>query len=382
MSAPAVAFYVTGHGLGHATRVIAVMQALQELGPPVRLFARTAAPAAFFAQHLGTAVTVVPGAVDVGMVQHDSLRLDKAASLAAYAAFLAERPDRAASEARWLETVGAVLVVGDIPPVAFEAAAAAGVPGVAITNFSWDWIYARYVAEEPAFAPLLRQIREAYARATVLLRLPLHGDLGAFPVIRDIPLIARRVPRPRAAVRALLGVAEDEPLVVLSFGGFDLYGIDFAHLGHLTGYRFAVSRPVPGAPHNVLGVPPDRVRHDELVAAADAVVTKPGYGIVSECLAHRIPVVYTSRGDFAEYGPLVAGLHRYTAAAFISNEDLLAGRWAPALERVVGAPLPAERLEPTGAAVAARALLEAAGMAAALGPGAAGTARPRGGAGG
>ena len=367
MSAPAAVFYITGHGFGHATRMIAVMQAIREVGPAVRLFARTSAPPALFAEHLGEAVTVVPGAVDVGTVQHDSLRLDKAASLTAYAAFLAERPDRVHCEARWLREVGAVLVVGDIPPLAFEVAAAAGVPGIAITNFSWDWIYASYVAQEQTQAPLLRQIREAYARASLLLRLPLHGDLSAFPVVRDIPLIARRVLRDRPAVRAALGLSEDVPLVVLSFGGFDLYGIDFGRLGHLDGYRFAVSRPLIGAPGNVLGVPRDRIRHDELVAAADAVITKPGYGIVSECLAHRIPVVYTSRGEFAEYGPLVEGLHRYTAATFISNADLLAGRWEASLRKVVGAVLPGERLEATGAAVAARILLEAAGLAAAVG---------------
>jgi len=367
MSAPAVVFYITGHGFGHATRMIAVMQALRELGPTVRLRARTSVPPALFAEHLGEAVAVVPGAVDVGTVQHDSLRLDKEASLRAYAAFLAERPDRVPSEARWLREVGAVLVVGDIPPLAFEAAAAAGVPGIAITNFSWDWIYAPYVAQRQTFAPLLHQIREAYARAGLLLRLPLHGDLSAFPVVRDIPLIARRILRGRSAVRAALGLSEGERLVVLSFGGFDLYGIDFARLGHLAGYRFAVSREVVGAPGNILGVPRDLIRHDELVAAADAVITKPGYGIVSECLAHRIPVVYTSRGEFAEYGPLVEGLRRYTAATFISNEDLLAGRWEASLRKVVGAPLPGERLEATGAAVAARTLLEAAGLAASVG---------------
>jgi len=111
----------------------------------------------------------------------------------------------------------------------------------------------------------------------------------------------------------------------------------------------------------------DRRYVDSAVAAADAVITKPGYGIVSECLAHRIPVVYTSRGEFAEYGPLVEGLRRYTAATFISNEDLLAGRWEASLRKVVGAPLPGERLEATGAAVAARTLLEAAGLAASVG---------------
>ena len=41
--------------------------------------------------------------------------------------------------------------------------------------------------------------------------------------------------------------------------------------------------------------------------AADVVVTKPGYGIIAECLANDTAIVYTSRGEFAEYDVLVDG---------------------------------------------------------------------------
>ena len=34
--------------------------------------------------------------------------------------------------------------MGDIPPLAFAAAAAAGVPAIALCNFTWDWIYGAY----------------------------------------------------------------------------------------------------------------------------------------------------------------------------------------------------------------------------------------------
>ena len=35
-----------------------------------------------------------------------------------------------------------------------------------------------------------------------------------------------------------------------------------------------------------------------LVGAADAVVSKPGYGIISECIANETAILYTSRGHF------------------------------------------------------------------------------------
>ena len=69
--------------------------------------------------------------------------------------------------------------------------------------------------------------------------------------------------------------------------------------------------------------------------ACDGVITKPGYGIVSECLANETRVLYTPRGSFAEYPCLVEGLQRYGVAELISNEDLYAARWLPALQRLM-----------------------------------------------
>ena len=44
--------------------------------------------------------------------------------------------------------------------------------------------------------------------------------------------------------------------------------------------------------------------------AADVVLTKPGYGVIAECLANDAALVYTSRGRFLEYQVLVEALPR------------------------------------------------------------------------
>jgi len=93
--------------------------------------------------------------------------------------------------------------------------------------------------------------------------------------------------------------------------------------------------------------------YEDLVAHADAVITKPGYGIVSDCLANRTPVLYTPRGRFAEYGALVAGLERFGVAAFIGNEDLLAGNWRGSLDALLRLPRTWPDLPANGAEVAA-----------------------------
>ena len=81
---------------------------------------------------------------------------------------------RVDAEAALLRPRRATVVVGDIPPLAFAAAARAGVPSVAVGNFTWDWIYGAYDAFERAGAGAShrRTIRDAYATATRALRLP------------------------------------------------------------------------------------------------------------------------------------------------------------------------------------------------------------------
>ena len=99
------------------------------------------------------------------------------------------------------------------------------------------------------------------------------------------------------------------------------------------------------------------LRYQDLVGASDAVMTKPGYGIVAECLTNGTPIIYTTRGRFAEYPCLVEGIQRYLPHAFISNDDLYAGRWQAALD----AAFAQERRRPAvavdGAQVAAETLL-------------------------
>jgi L-arabinokinase len=98
---------------------------------------------------------------------------------------------------------------------------------------------------------------------------------------------------------------------------------------------------------------PQGIAYPDLVNAADVVVTKPGYGIVAECLAHRTPVLFTPRGAFREQPLLVAGLQHYGRAIEIDNESLRLGNLQEALGRLLAQPQAAETLAVNGAEIAA-----------------------------
>ena len=69
-------------------------------------------------------------------------------------------------------------------------------------------------------------------------------------------------------------------------------------------------------------------------------MTKPGYGIVTDCIGAGTRLVYTDRGDFPEYPVMVAEMPRYLPASSRRTTDVREGRLGPALEAVLALPFP------------------------------------------
>ncbi|UWZ77923.1 hypothetical protein L9S41_09425 [Geoalkalibacter halelectricus] len=337
---PKIRYYISGHGLGHASRSCQIINTLRHRHPDVAVEVVSAAHEWFFRGFLDPSVPLRRAQLDIGVLQRDSLRMEEARTLGAYRTFLPERALLVAAESASLRASGVTLVACDIPPLALAAARAAGIPGVGIANFTWEWIYEDLAARHGDFDDVLSSVREDYRSASAYLRLPFHGPFPAGISCENLPLVARRAQLSRAAVRKRLGLVDGRRLALISFGGFGLQDCDFSALASLRDWVF-VSEARPGAPAaNFIVPPPQGLAYPDLVAAADVVVTKPGYGIVSEAIANGTAVLYTSRGEFREQDLLVAGLRRYARARFISNEQLLRGDWGADLDALLQQPLP------------------------------------------
>lgn len=357
-------YYISGHGFGHASRSIEVINALLALRPDVPVVVRTAAPRWLFDLTVRGAIGFEPLDTDPGVVQHDSLSLDAAETIRRADAYVRDLPALSAREAAWLRARDAGFVMADIPPLALDAAREAGVPAMALGNFTWDWIFRDY----PGGGGAADALGDVYRRAGRAFRLPLHGGFTTIPEVIDLPFIARRARHTPADTRARLGLPGGR-LALVSFGGYGVSGIDLDALSRTTGWSLLVSASVPfgsagvplaeaaarGALH-----PLDEpamyamgLRYEDVVAAVDVVVTKPGYGIISECVANDTALLYTDRGHFIEYDVLVREMPRYVRCAYLPQAALLTGHWQATLDALVARAAPPERPAVDGAAVAA-----------------------------
>ncbi|MCH8956128.1 hypothetical protein IIA28_12555, partial [candidate division KSB1 bacterium] len=257
-------------------------------------------------------------------------------------------------ESAFAAQAGANLIIADIPPLAFDIAKAAGIPGIGLANFSWDWIYQDYIDVMPEFDSLIQQIRSSYNKADLLLRLPFYGDLSAFPKIADIPLIARKAELSKERVLQLLEIAprKRHKLILLAFRTNDLKEVDFEKIESVQGFKF-ITLGLSKTYKNCINIPANFIRFPNLLNACDAAISKPGYGLVAEIIANQTRLLYTSRTDFVEYEVLVQGLKEYAVAKELSRVDFFAGNWQQPLEALLQQTSDWQRIELNGAEIAA-----------------------------
>jgi len=344
---PPIAFYISGHGFGHAARQVEIMNAVAVRRPDLRIMIRSEAARWLFERTVVPPFDLDARPCDTGVTQIDSLRLDEAKTIADARAFYTGLDDRADAEALLLGSRDVRLVVSDAPPLACAAAARAGIPSVVVTNFTWDWIYEAYGEHLGASPDLIPAIQKAYRLATAVWRLPMHGGFDAFrpQSVVDVPFVARHGRHAPEETKRRLGLPSNRRLVLPSFGGYGLEGLNLDALDLDDAWHVV---RVPDAAIYEAGL-----RYEDLVRAVDVVVTKPGYGIISECIANDTALLYTSRGRFAEYDVLVREMPKYLRCAHIEMDQLLAGRWRAALDAALRAPEPTQRPRTDGAVIVA-----------------------------
>ena len=357
---PTVFFYISGHGFGHAVRQITIINALGDLAPDVRMIVRTTAPPWLFERTVRHPIDLLPGETDTGVVQIDSLRPDEPETIIRARAFQKRFADLVAREVALLRSHRAALVVADAPPLACAAADDAGVPAVVCANFTWDWIYRDYRAQ-PGVTELVAAIGEDYARASAAWRMPVHGGFETIKNVLDIPLVARRgrALRDRRSARQRLGLPPDRPLALVSFGGYGLRQLPLDRLDCLRDWGVVVSSPgekplaLPPGIHNVRedAMYDAGLGYEDLVGAVDVVITKPGYGILSDCVANGAAMLYTPRGRFPEYEVMVRDMPRLLRCRCLESDAFGNGRWNEGLNELAAQPAPPEQPRVDGAEV-------------------------------
>ncbi|MCG8455602.1 MAG: hypothetical protein MI919_04920 [Holophagales bacterium] len=365
-----LAYFVSSHGFGHASRAAAVIEAVAEREPSVRFLIFTGTPRWFFEQSLGDRLLsrcqLLPWTTDVGLVQATAFDEDLGATVEALRAFLPLdppspfRPEALHRAARQVRAADARAVVADISPLGLAVAAHLGLPSALVENFTWDWIYRGYGDRrlEPFADALAPLFDGADLRLVAAPACSPTGSVGAGDGTQEVlPVapIARRARLPRPEVRRQLGVPSRARLVLVTMGGVpwryddldrqlgDRFRRDIAGEADGDGDSEGPWLVVAGGTEGELErrgrvvLLPHRspLYHPDLVRAADAVVAKLGYSTVAEVAAAGTRLGFIPRASFPESPPVEAWVRRHLPCRRLEGHQLLSGAWLDHLDALL-----------------------------------------------
>jgi len=349
-----IAYYISAHGYGHGVRSSAIIRAINERYPRITVHIVSDLPLSFLEHQTGKGRNPIrPGSFDVGMVQIDSIRVDVDATLERAVQFQGRRRERVEQESAFLASSRIDLVVADIPALPIEAAAFAGIPRIAVGNFGWDWIYSEFTALDSRWPAVVEMFREQYAKTNLLLRLPFCEAMEAFPRIEDLPLVARPGRSRRAEIAAMTGCDPRKKWILLSFTTLDWNEKALSRVEGLTEYEFLTVLPLKWERTNIHALDREAVAFSDVIASSDAVVSKPGFGILSDCIVNRKPLIYADRSNFLEYPVLEVSIRKYLAHLHIPASRLYDGELGESLDSIWARPGPEMELTAGGDIIAA-----------------------------
>ncbi|MDF0552112.1 glycosyl transferase [Kamptonema sp. UHCC 0994] len=333
MSRPVLYIAITNHGFGHAVRAASVAAAIQKLCPDILLIMVTTAPRWLLESYITGDFIHRPRAFDVGVVQSDSLNMDRGATLEKLRELRAQQRSIIASEVNFIKQNRVSLILADIPPLAAPIAKAAGIPCWMLSNFGWDFIYRDWGGE---FIEVANWISECFSQCNLLFRLPLHEPMSAFPNISDVGLTGGDPRYNLDEIRDKFGIkAPVEKTVLLTFGGLGLEQIPYHNLQHFPDWQFiSFDSQAPVLP-NLININNRDSRNSSLIPfrpvdfmpLCGRVISKPGYSTFSEALRLEVPIISLTREGFAESPVLLEGIQNYAHHQIISNADFFESNW-------------------------------------------------------
>jgi hypothetical protein len=342
---------ISSHGFGHLAQAGPVLGALARICRDLKVSVRSGLPPDRLRARIAAPFDLLPGHSDFGFVMVDAMRIDRAATGKAYRAWHADWEARVAAEARFLRRLSPDLVLTDVSYLPLAGAARAGLPALSMCSLNWADLFIHVFGREAWAGPIHAQILAAYRGAERFIRLTPAMPMRDLPNARAVAPVASLGRDRRAELRARIGAADGERIVLIAFGGV-AQDWNAAAWPVAPDVHYLAPESWGSARGDMTAIESLRMDFPDLVRSVDAVLTKPGYGTFTEAACNGAPVLYVRRDDWPEQDALIEWLEKNARCLETSAATLARGALRDDLERLWRKAVP-EMPVPDGAEEAA-----------------------------
>lgn len=292
-----IAFFISDHGFGHDSRNIPIIRYILEATKDIRIIIKTGKNQGQFIRDLvgdfNGRVTYFFEAMDMGLVlKENSLDIDSEKLEEKVQDYISSFKEKVSKENEFLHYNNVNLIVSDIVPWVFKSAKELNITSILISNFTWAGIYKEFLSKE-----ICDKYIECYKLADKALFYELYMEemKNYIENYEEVSLCSREFDLEKADK---IKKNFKRPIVYISVGrSVDLQKeIDVSNLE----YDFIVTDGVKLKGHNVYYLPKETPNTQDYLMASDFVITKAGWGTVSEALLAKKKIALLTRDNVAE----------------------------------------------------------------------------------
>ncbi|PGE18772.1 hypothetical protein COM64_13140 [Bacillus toyonensis] len=317
-------FYISEYGFGHATRCIALIRAILSKRDDVQVIICNSFAMQFIRASLaeyGDKVIFHDVETDIGFVlKENSLELDQEKLEKSYEEFCTKLPQKINNEMDFLSAFSVDCIISDISPIAFEVADKLEVPSIGISNFTWYTAYKNSIPDNS-----LQVFKNMYKKMDYFYTLAGSNeeDLARLNTIsfnfysRAINLLEVKKLRNR-----LNPIGEKQVIFIPLGMKIDIGDITNLPIWNDERYVFIVSHNMKVEHKNVHKIPENYTESQNYVAVADCIISKAGWGTVSEAILQNKPLLIINRKGMSEDQNTIQFLKDNNLCNLINWEEL------------------------------------------------------------
>lgn len=289
---------IAHHGFGHLAQTSAVLNLLAQQLPTLELTILSALDHSVLKRRLHVPFVHISQVSEPGMAMFNAVEVDTAASYRNYQKYHERWPETLHAATQLIKTCNTDLVLSNVSYLYLSAARQLNIPGIGLCSLNWYDIFHRYCSDMEHSATIEQQILTAYQDVSLFIQPTPSMPMETLPNLRSVGCIARTGRKQKQKILQSLGYTGEECIVLVALGGIPTQ----LDLGSWPGDNILyLVEPALAASHarafNWEVLEMDFV---DVLASADVLVTKPGYGSFTEAACNGIPIIYVGRDDWPE----------------------------------------------------------------------------------
>ena len=330
-----IAYFVSSHGLGHATRSVAIINEIHSGNKKFKFIIVSNLPDLFWTNNLQASIDFKNYQIrtDIGLFQTDSFHFDLDETVSLLEKYLEDPTNGLKNLFDFLLKNETCHVICDISPIGIQVAKLLQVKCTLVENFTWDWIYEPLIKKNKKLYAISKRLKNIYD--SVDLRIQVKPFCELHPDGIQSEPIHRPFKKPPRVINAQLGLDEGQNFVLVSTGGIEY---QYKCLNNLRNseQNFVICGHFPKMETNgnVVLLPMNSSLHfPDLVRASNQVVGKVGYGTMIECWAANKKMHGIFRDDFRESEVLKEFIIAEGFGSQITLDQFNSGDWINDLDQ-------------------------------------------------